>query len=96
MGSQGLGCGGNLGGVLGLLGKSLKDDDHELWKQLDSLFYLRNQMAHVADEPSLGRVKDMVVAARRAIEWLDAKTSFHVNPSDGQAGLAVGGRRAAP
>jgi hypothetical protein len=55
-----------------VLGKSLKDDDRNLWKDIVNLFELRNRMAHVADRPSLERVKELTVAARRAMDWLDA------------------------
>jgi hypothetical protein len=56
-----------------ILGTSLKEENRDLWKDLVNLFELRNKMAHVADRPSIDRVKELTVAARQAMDWLDAK-----------------------
>jgi hypothetical protein len=55
-----------------VLGRSLRDDNQKLWKQLDQLFQARNKMAHVADRPSLDTARELVFAAKQAIEWLDS------------------------
>lgn len=53
-----------------VLGRSLKDDDQALWKQVVRLFELRNEMAHEANEPSRSDVGPLVAASYGVFEWL--------------------------
>jgi hypothetical protein len=53
-----------------VLGRSLKDEDNALWKQVVRLFELRNEMAHEANEPSRSDVGPLVAASYRVFEWL--------------------------
>lgn len=55
-----------------VLGRSLRDDDQILWKKIDLLFQARNKMAHVADRPSIEKARELVFAAKQAMEWLDS------------------------
>ena len=56
--------------AMAVLGRSLKEEDRELWKLVVQLFETRNRMAHVADRPENEVAVKLVVAADRAIEWL--------------------------
>ncbi len=53
-----------------VLGRSLKADDQELWKQVDRLFQIRNVVAHGGSAPSVADAKALSWASRRAIHWL--------------------------
>jgi hypothetical protein len=54
-----------------VIGRSLHDDNITLWKQITELFQLRNKMAHMANIPSVEKAKDLVIAAAKAVEWLN-------------------------
>jgi len=54
-----------------VVGKSLHEDNRDLWKSLTELFVLRNNMAHRADRPTAEKARELTVAATQAIEWLD-------------------------
>jgi hypothetical protein len=54
------------------VGRSLRDDDKELFKAIIRLFEVRNSIAHRADAPSAEAAAELVRAAMRAFEWLDA------------------------
>jgi hypothetical protein len=58
-----------------VIGKSLQEDNRTLWKSITELFETRSKMAHVADRPSAEKAKELTIAARQAIEWLDAGTA---------------------
>jgi len=52
-------------------GRSLREDDAELFKKVRELFRLRNDIAHSGQAPDLATAQDAVRAARRAITWVD-------------------------
>lgn len=53
-----------------VLGRSLREDDKELWKQLGEIFELRNLMAHRGNEPVRSQVGPLVQAGYKIFEWL--------------------------
>lgn len=52
-------------------GRSLRVDDHELFKDVESLFQVRNSVAHHANRPTAERGARAVQAAVGAFAWLD-------------------------
>ena len=57
-----------------LVGKSLKDEDPQLYDDLGSAFNARNRMAHKLQIPTHEEARKMVVTALRAMNWLQAQT----------------------
>jgi hypothetical protein len=55
-----------------VLGRSLREEDKELWKQVIEIFELRNLMAHRGREPSRSQVGPLVQAGYKVFEWLSA------------------------
>jgi hypothetical protein len=74
-----------------VIGKSLQEENKDLWKNLTEIFQLRNKMAHMADRPPVGRVRELVVAATQAIAWLDdIRTDLRDNhPNDESGGSDI-------
>jgi hypothetical protein len=54
-----------------VIGRTLHDDERELWKDLVEMFDKRNDMAHRADEPTVERARELVWAGRRVFAWLN-------------------------
>ena len=54
-----------------VIGRSLREDDPDLWKELVSIFQVRNEMAHRGSEPTVGRAGELVWAGRRVFDWLE-------------------------
>jgi hypothetical protein len=52
-------------------GRSLRDEDRELFSAVERLFTLRNSLAHRGEEPSREDAQEAVRAAARAIRWLN-------------------------
>lgn len=52
-------------------GRSLREDDRELFKRLGKLFEIRNSIAHAGATPDLESARDAVRAAREAIRWVE-------------------------
>lgn len=52
-------------------GRSLKHDDPELFKKINRLFTVRNDIAHQGVQPEIEEARDLVGAARGAFNWLD-------------------------
>lgn len=53
-----------------VVGRSLFEDDRELWKQVDKLFTLRNRVAHRGHTPSEDEARKAVEAAVALFSWL--------------------------
>jgi len=53
-------------------GRSLRTDDRELFKEVDLLFQLRNEVAHHGRRPTADRGARAVQAAGGAFAWLDS------------------------
>jgi hypothetical protein len=54
------------------VGRSLHEDDSELFASVKALFTLRNRIAHYGAEPTLEQAREAVTAAVRLSSWLDA------------------------
>ncbi|MFN0105557.1 MAG: hypothetical protein ACKV2U_26155 [Bryobacteraceae bacterium] len=52
-------------------GRSLKDENRILFKEIGELFELRNKIAHKGEKPDQAESKRLVRAGRRAFAWLD-------------------------
>ena len=53
-----------------VIGRSLEDEDPALWSVLGSLFNARNKMAHWLKTPTHLDARRLVVAAKKAMDWL--------------------------
>jgi hypothetical protein len=53
-----------------IVGHNLRADDRPLFKKVENIFQLRNQMAHRGAEPTRADVAPLVVDAYRVFEWL--------------------------
>lgn len=74
-------------GVAGAVtGRSLHDEDRKLSKAVQTLFELRNRVAHKGHRPSETEAAEAVTAAKHAFEWLaqvieDHYCGLHPTPS---------------
>ena len=53
------------------VGRSLHEDDPELFARVERLFTRRNRVAHRGEEPTLQQAREAVSAARGLARWLD-------------------------
>ena len=53
------------------VGRSLQEDDSELFGRVQALFQLRNEVAHWGIEPTKEKARDAVLAANALAMWLD-------------------------
>ncbi|WP_260859996.1 helix-turn-helix domain-containing protein [Streptomyces cupreus] len=58
-----------------VIGRSLENDDPDLWSNLVSLFTARNRMAHKLKTPAHPDAARLVVTAMRSMDWLTACAS---------------------
>ncbi len=80
--------------MLATLGRSLRQDDRQLFRDIEALYTVRNRIAHgglMPDEAEAGRV---VRAARRCFTWLDSLPQSRV--PEGMPQKAAGHRRRWP
>ena len=54
------------------IGRSLREEDQELFQQIDRLFRVRNRVVHTGEWPSVGEGQELVRAATQAFSWLDS------------------------
>jgi hypothetical protein len=66
-------------------GRSLRDDDRELFKRISRLFEVRNRVAHRGEWPATDEARELVRSARRAFEWLD-RSNDTIDESPGSDG----------
>jgi hypothetical protein len=57
--------------MLAVAGRSLHQDDRELWKAVQKLFETRNRVAHSGHVPSQEEADESLDAALKAFRWLD-------------------------
>lgn len=57
--------------MLAALGRSLKNEDRELFNHIEKLFQLRNKIAHRGQNPGIPESNDAVAAAWKVFKWLD-------------------------
>lgn len=55
-------------------GRSLREDDRDLWKQVNRLFEVRNEVAHRGRFPTTSEAGECLSAAVRVFRWLDRRT----------------------
>jgi len=58
-------------GMAAALGRSLKSDDREMYKDINRLFEIRNGIAHRGEKPEENEARRVVLAARKVFRWLD-------------------------
>lgn len=54
------------------VGRSLHEDDSELFSAVDTLFHIRNKLAHDAQRPTVDEANEAVATAGRLFAWLDS------------------------
>ena len=54
-------------------GRSMQEDDEALFEDVQTLFKVRNRVAHQGQSPTIKEARALVAAARRAFNWLDGK-----------------------
>jgi hypothetical protein len=59
------------------LGVSMADDDPSLFQEVDRLFRTRNAIAHRGEKVTPKKATELVAAATRAFEWIDAAGKRH-------------------
>jgi hypothetical protein len=57
--------------LVAAIGRSLREEDPPLYRRVDSLFQIRNAIAHRGQTPNEDKAHDAVRAAREAFVWLD-------------------------
>jgi hypothetical protein len=62
-----------------VFGRSLREYDPDLWKEIVRLFEVRNAVAHRGDEPTIDEARRLVWASRRALHWLSTGSTTAVN-----------------
>jgi hypothetical protein len=56
-------------------GRSLRDEDANLFQRVKTLFRIRNTVAHEGKAPELSIAQDAVRAAREAIAWIEGRST---------------------
>ena len=82
--------------MLATLGRSLRQDDRQLFRDIEALYTVRNRIAHgglMPDEAETGRV---VRAARRCFTWLDNLPQSRVSDSGPETDTPEGSAASLP
>lgn len=82
--------------MLATLGRSLRQDDRQLFRDIETLYRVRNRIAHgghMPDEAETGRV---VRAARRCFTWLDDLPQSRVPDSGSETDAPEGSAASLP
>ena len=58
-------------GMDAALGRSLKSDNREMYKDINRLFEVRNRIAHRGKKPEENEARRVVLAAKKVFRWLD-------------------------
>lgn len=66
-----------------ITGKSLRKDDHGLYKRVERLFEMRNRLAHYGETPDSKEGVDCIAAMGQAFAWLDSLSSPESKPKYG-------------